>query len=214
MTGFIYCITNDVNGKQYVGKTVDSIEKRFKEHLNDCTKTRCEKRPLYDAMNKYGIEHFQVKQLEECDLSILAEREKYWINALNTFHNGYNATHGGDGKQLYDYDAFINDFKQGLGILAIARKYNCDQGTVSAIIKKAGYDTYLNSTNTVSIAVAQYTMQNEYIQTFHSSADAGRYIQQQKPELKGTLKSIRERIRKASVGISSSAYGYKWRRIE
>lgn len=214
MTGFIYCITNDINGKQYVGKTTDTIEKRFKEHIKDSTRPRCEKRPLYDAMNKYGIEHFSVSQLEECDLSILEEREKYWINELNTFHNGYNATHGGDGKQLYDYEAFINDFKQGLGILAIARKYNCDQGTVSTIIKKAGYDTYLNSTNTASIAVAQYTMQNEYIQTFRSSADAGRYIQQQKPELKGTLKSIREHIRKASVGISSTAYGYKWKRIE
>lgn len=214
MTGFIYCITNDVNGKQYVGKTVDTIEKRFKEHLNDCTKMRCEKRPLYDAMNKYGIEHFQVRQLEECDLSILAEREKYWIDTLNTFHNGYNATHGGDGKQLYDYNLFIEDFLSGMGILAISRKYNCDQKTVSDAIKKAGYNTYLNSAKANSIAIAQYTLNDEYIQSFCSSAEAGRYIYQEQPELKGTLKSIKEHIRKASVGISPTAYGYKWKRIE
>ena len=32
---FIYVITNDVNGKRYVGKTNNSIDKRFKEHIKD-----------------------------------------------------------------------------------------------------------------------------------------------------------------------------------
>jgi len=60
MTGFIYVITNDINGKQYIGKTTDTIEKRFKTHLEEYQKFRCEKHPLYVAMNKYGIEHFSV----------------------------------------------------------------------------------------------------------------------------------------------------------
>lgn len=30
---FIYVITNDVNGKQYVGKTNFSLERRFREHI-------------------------------------------------------------------------------------------------------------------------------------------------------------------------------------
>lgn len=33
---YIYCITNLINGKQYVGKTTYSITKRFKEHCQDC----------------------------------------------------------------------------------------------------------------------------------------------------------------------------------
>lgn len=63
---YIYVITNDINNKQYVGKTNNSIEQRFREHINDSKKERCEKRPLYSAMNKYGIEHFLVKELEQC----------------------------------------------------------------------------------------------------------------------------------------------------
>lgn len=57
---YIYQIQNDVNGKLYVGKTEFSIEKRFKEHCKDAFKDRNEKRPLYSAMRKYGIEHFQL----------------------------------------------------------------------------------------------------------------------------------------------------------
>ena len=32
---YIYKITNDVNGKIYIGKTYNSIEKRFKEHCRE-----------------------------------------------------------------------------------------------------------------------------------------------------------------------------------
>jgi hypothetical protein len=32
MNGFIYKITNDINDKVYIGKTLSSIENRFKEH--------------------------------------------------------------------------------------------------------------------------------------------------------------------------------------
>lgn len=74
---YIYVITNNINKKQYIGKTNLTIEKRFKEHIYDSKKERCEKRPLYSAMNKYGIEHFSIEQLEECNESIVNEREQY-----------------------------------------------------------------------------------------------------------------------------------------
>ena len=78
MNGKIYIIKNDLNNKVYVGKTLlPSINDRFKEHLKDAPRRNFEKRPLYRAINKYGAEHFYIELLEECDMSILSEREIY-----------------------------------------------------------------------------------------------------------------------------------------
>lgn len=56
-------------------------------------------RYLYDAMNKYGYDNFVCSLIEECDDSLLDEREIYWIKFYNTTNksNGYNMTIGGGG---------------------------------------------------------------------------------------------------------------------
>ena len=99
--------------KKYIGKTTKTIEQRFKEHLKDCKKRREEQRPLYNAMNYYGIEHFWIEELEKINVEDLEDREIYWINYYNSYKNGYNATIGGDGKILYDYNEIIELYKQG-----------------------------------------------------------------------------------------------------
>ena len=101
---YIYKITNSINGKIYIGKTLQSIEERWKEHCRDCTKSRVEKRPLYEAMNKYGKENFSIELVEECEESVLNEREVFWIEYYGSFKNGYNATIGGDGRPYIDYE--------------------------------------------------------------------------------------------------------------
>lgn len=56
--GFIYKIYNDVNNKVYVGQTNGTIEERFKQHLKKVNSVDRKTYPLYNAMRKYGIEHF------------------------------------------------------------------------------------------------------------------------------------------------------------
>ena len=56
-------------------------------------------------MNKYGLEHFRISLIEETDKP--EEREIYWIQKLNTYHFGYNATLGGDGKHYINYNEII-----------------------------------------------------------------------------------------------------------
>lgn len=51
---------------------------------------------LYNAINKYGIENFSFEIIDECEDYLMAEREKYWIEKLDTIvPNGYNILLGG-----------------------------------------------------------------------------------------------------------------------
>lgn len=106
---YIYKITNQINNKVYIGKTEDTIEKRFKEHCKASTKTKEKHRPLYAAMKKYGVENFTVELIEKVKLEdSLEERECYWIDYFNSFKEGYNATRGGDGRHYADYELIFN----------------------------------------------------------------------------------------------------------
>ena len=67
---------------------------------------------FYAALNKYGIEHFWVELVENCEESQLDEKEIYWIDCYDSFYDGYNSTLGGQGKlsqiiigqQILQYD--------------------------------------------------------------------------------------------------------------
>ena len=179
MKGSIYKITNDINDKAYVGKTLLSIEERFKEHKQDYQKTRCEKRPLYNAMNKYGVEHFQISLIEECPIEILSEREKYWIKELGTYHNGYNATLGGDGKRYIDYDLVISLYNKYQSIIEVAKEMNISKDQAGDILHNNNVSV-LNSSevlrNKKGKRVNMYDLQNNFLKSFLSLGDAANYL--------------------------------------
>lgn len=211
MKGFVYCIVNNVNQKKYIGKTLKSIEERFKEHCKDCKKISLEKRPLYLAMNKYGIENFSIYLLEEVDIQNLSNKEIYWINQMDTYHNGYNATLGGDGKILYDYSLFVEDYKSGMLIKEIAEKYGCDTQPVETALKLQNIDGKLNALNRQKHKVAQYSLDNEYIQSFDSIRDAARFLISQGHN--GKITSIATNIGRVVKGTRHSCEGYIWKQV-
>jgi group I intron endonuclease len=92
---YIYTITNLINGHQYVGQTIRSPDIRWKEHKN-ASKFTERGFHIHRAMNKYGIENFELNIVDVCEsLELLNEFETKWIEKLDTFHNGYNMTTGG-----------------------------------------------------------------------------------------------------------------------
>jgi len=92
--GTIYLITNTVNDKKYVGQTRQQLNKRWLHHITE-SRTYSD-RPLYRAINKYGLDNFKIRILEECNVDLLNEREIWWIDFLDSYRNGYNATTGGE----------------------------------------------------------------------------------------------------------------------
>lgn len=93
--GIIYIYTNLLNNKIYIGQTTTSLKRRHQKHLSQLNDNTY----FHRAIKKYGINNFKLEVLEDnIDLSILDEREKYWIKQKNAFYKngqGYNLTQGG-----------------------------------------------------------------------------------------------------------------------
>lgn len=100
-TAGIYVFTNKVNGKEYVGKSID-LRKRLRQHLRSSDSGSAGL--LHKALRKYGKHNFsfsyQTCSLED-DLSSLEISEISLRNSMAPI--GYNLTAGGDGAVGYKH---------------------------------------------------------------------------------------------------------------
>lgn len=208
---YIYKITNDINDKIYIGKTEFSIEKRFKEHCRDAFKRNNEKRPLYSAMRKYGIEHFYVELIEETDIP--EEREIYWIEKERSFKNGYNATLGGDGRKYIDYDLVIATYNEIKSIKDTANKLNISTDSVSNILHANNIPVIISPKiiqQKYGKIVNMYDLQDNFIRTFPSINTAAKYmIENNLTKCKNS--TIHRHITEVCTGKRQTAAKYKWK---
>ena len=105
--GYIYCITNTVNGKKYIGQTRTTVEQRWYKHKVD---SKDKDTALYNAMRKYGTENFEIEtifSISDRDIEKIKDSlnflEMYFIAKYDTLCNnnkGYNLTKGGDNRSI------------------------------------------------------------------------------------------------------------------
>lgn len=203
---YIYKITNRINGKIYIGKTIKTIQERWKEHCSDYQKERYEKRPLYSAMNKYGIEHFYIEPVEECSVEFLSEREKFWIEYYGSFKNGYNATIGGDGKQYVDYDLVVANYKKIKNQTKVAELMKISTDTVAQAlrVKKEKILTQQEvQINERGYTIYQYDKYNNFLKSFPSARAAAREV--------SNNSNGASHILDVCKGKRKTAYGYYWK---
>ena len=208
---YIYQIINDINNKIYIGKTEFSIDKRFKEHCSDAFKERNEKRPLYSAMRKYGIEHFHVELIEKTDNP--EEREKYWIEQKQSFKNGYNATLGGDGKKYLDYDLIIASYKEIKSVKDTAISLGISSDSVSNVLR-ANNISIMTSSEVIQKKygkmVNMYNLQGTFLKTFPSVNEAAKYMVEN--NLTGCkMTTIKQHITEVCMGKRKTAAKFKWK---
>lgn len=181
--GYIYKITNLINNKIYVGQTRFEVKERFKEHL--WAAKRGIKYPLYSAIRKYGENNFKIEIIEEIEDSLLNEREKFWIEKLNTFiknQHGYNATYGGEGNSIIDKNEIYKLWDEKLSIQEIANMTNHDRSSIRKILQN--YENYsieesnargdqIQAKNRFK-KILQYSLNGKYIATFNNMTEAER----------------------------------------
>lgn len=93
---FIYCVTNKITNKKYIGQTRRKIQRRWRQHITDKRYGSL----LYNSIVKYGEDNFIVEHIDTASsIEELNLKEQFWIKFLNTLKPyGYNLTTGGDGK--------------------------------------------------------------------------------------------------------------------
>ena len=207
---YVYKITNDINNKMYIGQTSQTLADRFHEHLHELKRDRSIGRPLYDAMRKYGSEHFHIEKIEETDTP--KEREVYWIEYYGTFKNGYNATFGGDGKSYIDYDLVVATYRQVKNIGETAKLLGVCYDSVQNILKtknepiKSSFDVNITK---FSKPINMFDLDGNYLRTFVSTSDAARYlIDNGLTNCK--LETIRTHIAEVCKGKRKTAAKFRW----
>jgi group I intron endonuclease len=89
-----------VNGKWYVGKTVETVNIRITKHVAEAN--RGKGYAFHGAIRKHGIDSFQIYSIAICETKQeLNAAERFWIKKLGSLSpGGYNLAVGGEGGAL------------------------------------------------------------------------------------------------------------------
>ena len=110
----IYCYTNKINGKKYIGQTTQMLKTRHKQHMYEVNNIgHGFKYHLHSSIRTYGIENFTLEILHIADEYSLDLLEIYYIEKWNLLNHeyGYNCCIGGsdgDGKNSFTNQSNTN----------------------------------------------------------------------------------------------------------
>lgn len=224
--GFIYKITNNTNGKCYIGETMKSNpETRWNEHKRKIEKgIGCP--ALQDAIRKYGVENFSFQVLIICFDEDRYHYEKQYIKKYNSIApNGYNLTSGGEGGGFYGKThsdetriRITNTSKQRyIDNPELKEKMSLQQkllfsnpenrNKIKEGMKKSKIFNNLkmneNGPGLAKIKVKQFTLEGEFIKEYNSMKEAGDAVNM-------TYKGISRCVN----GKQKSCAGFKWIKSE
>ena len=86
----VYRITNTITGDFYIGSSKD-IKERWRNHKKTSVHKKCPNNPMYQDMQKYGTDKFELQILAEVEADKLKEAEQQFIETLKPTYNDRNA---------------------------------------------------------------------------------------------------------------------------
>lgn len=205
MLGNLYVITNNVNNKQYVGKTYKSVSERFKQHKTDAAINNT--RPICRAITKYGYSNFSVEHIGSYKEGILEQKEIELIAKLDTYNNGYNATLGGDGSKYLDINEqkVIEKYKELQNITYTAEFFDVSSRTISRILKYYNVDI-----NKRAGEIRTKVLINELDLVFESLYDCAKLLIEAEVTPNTSQKNVASNIGSVLAGRSKSYLGFTY----
>lgn len=138
------------------------------------------------------------------ETNIPNEREKYWIQELDTYRTGYNATLGGEGSPEIIKDELLSVWESNgkCSIKELSKITNHDYSYLCKLFKEWGIENPHFEWKTQRKRVAKLDMiTGELIEEFDSIANAARSV---------AVDPYKSHIPKVCDGKRVTAYGYKW----
>ena len=212
---YIYKITNLINGKLYIGLTTNTIQQRWYYHLKDLEK---KKSALYNAMNKYGVKNFKIETIEQCTLSNVREREKYWISFYNTYLDdtkGYNQSAGGELCILKTEDEkdIIELYNKYQNVTLVANELHADRARIVRVLSKNDIEikTAQEHQKEKAYSIFQYDENNNLVQEFQSKYEAGQWAIDNNFSTAKNARNAGDTIRHKIMLGETDFYGYIWK---
>jgi len=146
----IYKITNLIDGKVYIGQTVN-YNKRKKRHLSSLKNGNHHNEHLQRAFDKHGEDSFKIELIKKCNIEELDKLERYYIKELDACNHdkGYNMMYGGQRYRNFTKEVrlkmseagkgrkFTNEHKKKIGLAHKGRKLSQEHiSKISATKKK------------------------------------------------------------------------------
>lgn len=130
---------------RYVGKTISSLRKRLQSHLDECKKTNSNTYKInwIKSLLKENIKP-SIILIEECEIDIWQDRERFWISKLNDLTN---TTEGGEvigftTQTIYKYSLSGKFLKEYSSINEAVLENNIKRGVITSALQRNSLGGY------------------------------------------------------------------------
>lgn len=122
-TSCVYQIVNKVNGKIYIGSTINA-RSRFCTHKRHLERGIHHSSKLQNAWNKYGSDAFVFNILEMVDVADLQAREQFYLDSLRPHEDGYNMSPSAYSLRGFRQPAWTAERRKASGDFHRGNKYS------------------------------------------------------------------------------------------
>lgn len=200
----IYKVTNKINNKIYVGKSID-VKNVWEKHRN---LFEAKKFALEKDIALYGADKFEFSILEECEEEKLSDRESFYVDLYDAVKTGYNAK-----KNKISNYSNISMSNEGQGSsgkssnIGIGLKRHVEKMRTDPEYRNKMVQKYKNNRpNAIPVDMVDKNT-CEIIMNFPKIMDGALWIRENTSYGKADYATIN----KICKGQGKTAYGYKWR---